>query len=149
MKEGNNVEFKPNHLRILISLNLWIRNNPYLCNELSLAFDQIFYGEDPSVAISNLTPSEYIGGLNSLGIIAHLAQCFYVEQDYSFASKSNFDPPSLYLHGWVRTFINSDAAIDQLIWRICRNTPRRIGYTRLDNKLDPRHIINPPDLWYL
>lgn len=149
MQEGNNKPFKPNHLRTLISLNLWVRNNPSIRKCLSLAFDEIFYGADPFAAIKNLSNYDCINGLNSLGIIAHLTQCFYVEQDYSFASKSNFDPPSLYLHGWVRTFINSDTSLDNLLWRMCKNTPPTEGYTKLDNKLSRYYQDSPPELWYL
>lgn len=42
-------KFRPNHLRLLIDLNLRVRSRPDLKRTLLLAFDKIFYGDDPGV----------------------------------------------------------------------------------------------------
>lgn len=41
----------------------------------------------------------------------------------SGCDKSTFNPPSLYIHGWIRTFINDKQEIGQVVYLICRNTP--------------------------
>src|SRR3990167_11228853 len=46
LKEGERT-FRPNHMRVFIDLNLRIRNRPDLKKKLLLAFDNIFYGNDP------------------------------------------------------------------------------------------------------
>lgn len=148
IREGNS-EFRPNHLRILISLNLWKRNNPKATKDLLLAFDKIFYGEDPDLAIESLYQYELEGGINDIEIIAHLAQLFIVEQNYGYAGVSNYEPPSLYLQGWIRTFIASDHAIDNIIWRICQNTPPAKMYTSEDNRKETQYEGIPKPLWYL
>lgn len=149
LKELGSSAFRPNHLRILISLNLWKRNNPEIIHDLLLAFDKIFYGEDPNLAIEPLHKYELKSGINDIETIAHLAQLFIVEQNYGYAGVSNYDPPSLYLQGWIRTFIASDHAIDNIIWRICRNTPPAKMFTAKDNKKESAYEENPIPLWYL
>lgn len=42
-----------------------------------------------------------------------MAQLFIIEQDIGYGGKSTFDPPSLYIHGWIRTFIEAEQEIDQ------------------------------------
>lgn len=54
LEEDGKKPFKPNHLRILIDLKLRVREHPELRYELLEAFDRIFYGEDPLVAIKPL-----------------------------------------------------------------------------------------------
>ena len=46
LKEGER-EFRPNHLRVMIDLNLRIRSRGDLKERLLFAFDNIFYGRDP------------------------------------------------------------------------------------------------------
>lgn len=148
LKIGNEKEFRPNHLRLLIDLKLRSRELPETKEKLLLAFDKIYYGCEPLKAIEPLKNIKYTQFINPLDISAVLAQLFLIEQEIGYGSKSTFSPPSLYLQGWIRTFIFSSQEIDSLIYRICRNTPPAVKYTCQDNKNHKKYNPNPDELWY-
>ena len=83
-------EFRPNHLRIFIDLNLRIRSRPDLKKDLMLAFDNIFYGNDPLKELDKLSEEKFDHFLNSLKIIGVLSQLFLIEQEYNYNKESNF-----------------------------------------------------------
>lgn len=141
--------FRPNHLRLLIDLKLRAREIPQSKKELLIAFDKIFYGEEPLAVIKPLTRIRFTQYINPIDITAILAQLFIIEQDIGYGGKSTFDPPSLYIHGWIRTFIDADQEIDQVVYRICRNTPPAVRYTYQDNKNHPKYNPNAQLLWYV
>ena len=149
LKIGNDKPFRPNHLRLLIDLKLRAREFPQSKEELLIAFDKIFYGMEPLDAIKPLTHIHFTQYINPIDITATLAQLFIIEQDVGYGSKSTFDPPSLYIHGWIRTFIASAQEIDQIVYRICRNTPPAVKYTCQDNKKHPKYNPNADYLWYI
>ena len=51
--------------------------------------------------------------------------------------------------GLIRTFIEADQEIDQVVYRICRNTPPAVKYTCQDNKNHPKYNPDAPLLWYV
>jgi len=110
----NNIDFRPNHLRILIDLNLRIKSRLDLKNKLLSAFDSIYYGEDPEKALYSLNEENFNLYLNNLMIVGILHQLLLLEQEYSYNKESHFDPPSLFLQGWVREFIDSPKEIDNM-----------------------------------
>lgn len=146
---GDEKPFRPNHLRLLIDLKLRSRELPQAREDMLIAFDRIFYGEDPLLAIKELSHIYFTQFINPLDITAVLAQLFIIEQDIGYGSKSTFEPPSLYIHGWIRTFIHSEQEIDQIIYRICRNTPPAVKYTCQDNKNHRNYNPEPVELWYI
>jgi len=73
LKEGER-EFRPNHMRVLIDLNLRIRSREDLKEKLLLAFDNIFYGKDPEKELEELEKEDYEHFLNPLTVIGILAQ---------------------------------------------------------------------------
>lgn len=148
LKIGDSVPFRPNHLRLLIDLKLRSRECPNEKDRLLTAFDKIFYGDDPLKAIEPLTNINFKQYLNPIDITAMLAQLFIIEQNIGYGRKSTFDPPSLYIQGWIRTFIDSEQEIDQIIYRICRNTPPTVKYTCQDNKNHKKYNPNILPLWY-
>ena len=119
LRIGANKPFRPNHLRLLIDLKLRARELSQSKEELLIAFDKIFYGANPLDAIKPLTHIHFTQYINPIDITAILAQLFIIEQDIGYGGKSTFDPPSLYIQGWIRTFISSEQEIDQIIYRIC------------------------------
>lgn len=146
---GDEKPFRPNHLRLLIDLKLRSRELPQTREDMLIAFDRIFYGEDPLLAIKEISHIYFTQFINPLDITAVLAQLFIIEQDIGYGSKSTFEPPSLYIHGWIRTFIHSEQEIDQIIYRICRNTPPAAKYTCQDNKNHLNYNPEPVELWYI
>lgn len=99
LKIGNSKAFRPNHLRLLIDLKLRVREIPQAKEKLLIAFDKIFYGEEPLDAIEPLTYFHFTQYIDPIDITAILAQLFIIEQDIGYGNKSTFNPPSLYLHG--------------------------------------------------
>jgi len=148
LKEGKR-EFRPNHLRILVDLFLRSRSRPELKKKLLLAFDNIFYGNDPEVELKILEKEKFEHYLNSLKIIGYLAQVFIVEQEYCYHKKSKFEPPTLFLQGWIRQFIDSPKEVDNLCMSVCNRQPPTSKYTKLENKKDKKYVKKLKPLWYL
>jgi len=150
LRIGDDKPFRPNHLRLLIDLKLRVRELPQAREALSRRIlTKIFYGEEPLDAIKPLTHIRFTQYINPIDITAILAQLFIIEQDIGYGGKSTFEPPSLYIHGWIRTFIEADQEIDQVVYRICRNTPPAVKYTCQDNKNHPKYNPDAPLLWYV
>ena len=145
---GNEKPFKPNHLRLLLDLKLRSRELPESKDALLEAFDNIFYGMDPIRAISSTKHIQFTQYINPIEITAVLAQLFIVEQDIGYGSKSKYDPPSLYIQGWIRSFINDNQEIDQIVYRIVRNTPPLVKYTCQDDANHRAYNDNAMPLWY-
>jgi len=148
LKEGNR-KFRPNHLRVMIDLNLRVRSNPELKRDLLLAFDNIFYGSDPEKELKKLSKVNFEHFLNPLIVIGILAQLFILEQEYNYNKESRFEPPTLFLQGWIREFIDSPKEIDNLCMSVCNRQPPKVKYVNLENKKDKGHIKPLKPLWYL
>lgn len=148
LKEGER-EFRPNHLRVMIDLNLRIRSRKDLKEKLLAAFDNIFYGRDPLKELKDLKEEKFEHYLNSLPIIGVLSQLFIIEQEYCYHRESNFDPPTLFYQGWVREFIDNPKEIDNLCMSVCSGQPPLSKYVALENKKNRNFIKNLESLWYL
>lgn len=140
--------FRPNHLRIMIDLNLRVRSRPDLKEELFHVFDNIYYGKDPNEEVKRLENEKFEHYLNSLKVIAHLAQLFLIEQDYSYNKESKFEPPTLFFQGWIREFIDSEKEIDNLCMSVCKFQPPSAKYTYKENKKHKKYDPNLKMLWY-
>lgn len=148
LKEGERT-FKPNHLRVMIDLNLRIRSRPDLKEKLLLAFDNIYYGSDPEAELKSLSNEEFEHFLNPLIVIGILVQLFHIEQEYGYNRESKFDPPNLFLQGWIREFIDSPKEIDNLCMSVARGQPPKAKYVKLENKKDKKHKKDLKSLWYM
>lgn len=149
LKKGNEQAFRPNHLRMLIDLKLRVRENPNIRYQLLEIFDMIYYGDDIEYAIESLKNERFEQFIDPLIVIAYLSLFFLVEQDMGYAGESKFSPPSLYIQGWIRMFINVDKEIDEIVMRICKNTPPAVRYTCQDNKNHRNYNPHAKPLWYL
>lgn len=149
LEEPGRKAFKPNHLRILIDLKLRMREHPNLKYKFLEAFDKIFYGADPLISIEPLLSYKYTQHIGSLESTAILAQLFIIEQEYGFTGRTKYNPPSLYIQGWIRNFIDSDAEIDILCRRICSFTPPPVKHTCCDDKNHKNYMNSAEPLWYL
>ena len=142
-------EFRPNHMRVFIDLNLRVRSCPDLKKELLLAFDNIFYGKDPEKELSKLQKEKFGHYLNDLVIIGVLAQLFIIEQEYGYHRESMFEPPTLFFQGWIREFIDNPKEIDNLCMSVCNGQPALTKYTTKENKKHKNSEANLKPLWYL
>lgn len=145
---GDRKPFRPNHFRLLIDLYTRVREFPDSKDTLLLVFDKIFYGEDPLEVMHLLDSYNYSQSINPLDIEVVLAQLFIAEQNIGFGKKSKYNPRSLYIQGWIRTFINADYEIDQVISGISYNRPPLVGYTKEDDKNHKEYNPNAQPLWY-
>lgn len=148
LKEGDR-EFRPNHLRAMIDLNLRIRSRNDLKEKLLLAFDNIFYGSDPEKELNELAKDKFEHYLNPLTVIGVLHQLFIIEQEYCYHRVSNFEPPTLFYQGWVREFIDNPKEIDNLCMSVCNRQPPIAKYVNLENKKCKKCKRNLKPLWYL
>ena len=148
MSEGSRT-FRPNHLRLLLDLNLRIRSRSELRSSLLTSFDNIFYGEDPKKALNLLEKEDFQHFLNPILLIGHLAQAFLVEQDYSYNKESNYNPPSLFLQGWVRQFIDSPKEIDNLAMSVANRQPPSSRYVDMENKKSKKYVGKLKPMWYM
>lgn len=112
-------------------------------------FDNIFYGKDPNKLITKLETEKFKHYLNSLKIIANLAQLFIIEQDYCYNKESNFEPLTLFLQGWIREFIDSPKEIDNLCMSVANRQPPTAQYTDRENKKNRKYQKKVKPLWYL
>jgi hypothetical protein len=140
--------FRPNHLRLIIDLDLMVRSRPDLQRKLAQAFDDIFFGEDPDIVVERFQDDIFDHKLNSLSVIATMMQLFVVEQAINYTSESRFDPPTLFLLGWVRAAICRYKEIDNLCMSIGRFQPPPSRFTEMDNKKNRKYNPNRPNLWY-
>jgi len=148
LKEGER-EFRPNHLRVLIDLNLRVRTHKDLKEDLLLAFDNIFYGKDPEQELKKLSNEKFEHYLNPLTVIGVLAQLLLIEQEYAYHGESKFDPATLFLQGWIREFIDNPKEIDNLCMSVCNRQPPLAKYVNLENKKNNKYDKNLKPLWYL
>ena len=148
LKEGER-RFKPNHLRVMIDLNLRVRSRPELKHKLLLAFDNIFYGKDPEIELKPLLKENFEHYLNDLMIIGVLAQLFILEQEYSYHRESMFEPPTLFFQGWIREFIDNPKEIDNLCMSVCNGQPPLAKYVNVENMKNKKHNPSLKPLWYL
>lgn len=151
MQEGDTKPFKPTHLRVFIDLKLRVMQQPALKEPLLKAFDKIFYGMDPEKAIKPIKRYKFKVFLNSIDMIAHLAQLMILEQNEGFGKTSKYNPMSLYVQGWIRAFLNEPRSLDYIIKRVTyrRNPPPAEKYTNKDNKKHKKYDPKAKPLWYL
>lgn len=148
LKEGER-EFRPNHLRVMIDINLRARSRPELKKDLLMAFDNIFYGQDPEKELLKLSNEKFEHYLNDLVIIGILAQLFIIEQEYGYHGESKFDPPTLFFQGWIREFIDNPKEIDNLCMSVCNGQPPLTKYANKENKKNKLYVKESSALWYL
>jgi hypothetical protein len=148
LKEGQR-EFRPNHLRVMIDLNLRVRSRSDLKRGLLLAFDNIFYGSDPEKELKELAKDKFGHYLNPLIIIGTLHQLFILEQEYAYHKESKFDPQTLFYQGWIREFIDNPKEIDNLCMSVCSRQPPMSKYVNLENGKNRKFQKNLKSLWYL
>jgi len=148
LKEGDR-EFRPNHLRIMLDLNLRVRSRQDLKKDLLFAFDNIFYGKDPEKELAKLSKEKFGHYLNDLVVIGVLSQLFIIEQEYGYHKESMYEPPTLFFQGWIRTFIDNPKEIDNLCMSVCKFQPPQPKYTNKENAKHKMFVKEPEALWYI
>lgn len=148
LSEGER-EFKPNHLRVFIDLNLRVRSRPDLKQQLMLAFDNIFKKNEVGESITIIQNEKFTHFLNPIEITANLSQLFILEQLWGYHKPSKYDPASLFYQGWVRQCLDNTKEIDNLIMSIANRQPPMSKYTSQEDKNHSKFNPNSKPLWYL
>jgi hypothetical protein len=117
-------EFLPNHLRILIDLNIKNREDQEKSKLLFDAIEEIYEGEDPEKFRKILISLEFKDEIeNSLTDLC-LTQLFMLEQDINY-DFGGVQPPRAYLMGYIRMIRLKTEEIDKLLWSSTRHPPRK------------------------
>ena len=148
LSEGRR-EFKPNHLRVFIDLNLRVRSRPELKEKLLIAFDDIFYKKGVDKSIEAIKDENFEHYLNPLEIVANLSQLFIIEQLWGYHNESKYDPASLFYQGWVRQCLDNTKEIDNLIMSVANRQPPLSRYTSKEDKNHKNFVKDLEQLWYL
>jgi len=147
-KELGKPEFMPNHLRLMIDLELVRRANPQDIWRLLKAFDSVFYGEDPIDIYKKVADIKLPTLLRPLDYDLCLEQLFISEQAIGYRKESAFEPKYLYLHGYIRAVLCGDKEIDKLLWSATRSAPPA-RFTFKDNKKHKKYEPFCRELWYV
>ncbi len=148
LKEGSR-EFRPNHMRLFIDLNLRTRCKPDMKIDLLTAFDNIFYGKDPLNELCELERVDFEHKLNAIQVIGTLSQLFLIEQEYCYNKPSKYDPPTLFFQGWVRQFIDSPKEIDNMCMSVAKGNTPYVKYTKKEDRNHRDYHENLEPLWYI
>lgn len=146
-EERGNAEFMPNHLRLMIDLELVRRTHPEEIQRILKAFDSVFYGEDPIDAYRQVADIKLHTLLRPLDYDLCLEQLFISEQAIGYRKNSAFDPKYLYLHGYVRAVLCGHKEIDKLLWSATKSAPAT-KFTYMDNRKHKKYNPSADNLWY-
>ena len=146
--QENAHEFMPNHLRILLDLEFKLRFYPEYKEELMIAFDRLYYGDDPDKISSEFNHLKFREELRDLKYDLYLTQLFFAEQEIGYHFNSKFNPKYLYLQGWIRCVFSREMEIDKLLWSATRNPPP-VKFTKKDNKNHKEYNPDVKPLWWI
>lgn len=121
-------EFLPNHLRILMDLNLKNEEDSKKARVLFDAIEAVYEGEDPMKFEKQLKGLVFSRQIETSFTDLCLAQLFMLEQDINYHF-GNVQPPRAYLMGYIRMVQLKAEEIDKLLWSSTRHPPRVIYRT--------------------
>jgi len=121
-KEGKK-EFLPNHLRILIDLDLKIKNNSKKAKKIFNIIEDIYEGKDPEIFREKIQNMFFDGEIENSFTNLCLVQLFMLEQDINYHF-GKVQPPRAYLMGYIRMIRLQIEEIDKLLWSSTRHPPR-------------------------
>ena len=128
LSKGGQKEFLPNHLRILMDLNLKNEENKEKAQILFDAIEAIYDGEDPLKFEKRLQALHFDRGIETAFTDLCLAQLFMLEQDINY-NFGKIQPPRAYLMGYIRMVQLNAEEIDKLLWSSTRHPPRKLYRT--------------------
>ena len=124
LKKTGNKEFLPNHLRILLDLDLKRKENKKDFEIVFDALEKIYAGEDPLDFKDILTGLTFQKEIENAMTDVCLTQLFMLEQDINYHF-GKIQPPRSYLMGYIRMINAGIEEIDKLLWSSTRHPPRK------------------------
>ena len=147
VKEPGRSDFMPNHLRVFLDLEFACRTVPAARRDLAISFDAVFRGEDPKGVMVRLGALPLHDPLRPVDYDLLLHQLFIAEQAIGYPRTSRYDPPYLFLQGWVRAVLSGTWEIDRLL-KVAERFPPGDEFTRFDNRKHADFLEQAPQLWY-
>ena len=124
LKNPNEVEFLPNHLRVMIEVNHKVRKNESKSEKFFDMIEQIYLGEDPIKFKDQLKSLNLSEELDPSIITLCLIQLFMAEQDINY-TEGKVKPPRAFLMGYLRFIKSKEQNIDKVLWSSTRHPPRK------------------------
>ena len=129
LTKAGHKEFLPNHLRILMDLNLKNEEDSKKAHVLFDAIEAVYDGDDPLKFEKQLKSVNFDRQIETAFTDLCLAQLFMLEQDINYHF-GKIQPPRAYLMGYIRMVLLKAEEIDKLLWSSTRHPPRIIYRTR-------------------
>jgi hypothetical protein len=124
LKKAGKKEFLPNHLRILIDLQLKKDDNSEKAEILFDAIEHIYKGADTAKYKAELSKLKFNREMENSFTDLCLAQLFMLEQDINY-DFGKIQPPRSYLMGYIRMIRSGVEEIDKLLWSSIRHAPKK------------------------
>lgn len=122
LQKSNGLEFKPNHLRVLIDFYLKKMSRPDLSKTILECLEKIFNGGDPEKIVGKFKDEEFRMKIDDIDTNFYLTQLFFVEQAINY-THGKVQPPQAFLMGYLRVLFETDVEIDKMCWSAPRNPP--------------------------
>ena len=124
MKKGEEREFRPNHLRILIDLHLKLISNLEDSKIVFSSLEKIYSGGDPLEFKNELNGLKFKMQLDSALTNVCCSQLFMAEQDINY-THGKIIPPRSFLMGYIRFVKSGQENIDKILWNSIRHPPKK------------------------
>jgi len=104
LRKKGQKEFLPNHLRILMDLDIKKKENPETSEIVFEAIEKIYNGKDPKELKDELIVLHFDKEIENSYTDVCLAQLFMIEQDLNY-DFGKVKPPKAYLMGYIRMIV--------------------------------------------
>lgn len=117
---GEEPEFNPTHIRLLIDLYIKRESNPNDARKLFVLLERVNHGEDPQVLAGETTSLKFPMQLDNADVNLYYTQLLMAEQDINYGPGSDrvsrMDPPHEYLMRFIRWVASGDSQIDRILF---------------------------------
>jgi len=117
---GNEKEFNPTHIRLLIDLYIKRESNPKGSKKLFRFLEEVYNGKNPELYVEELRKINFPMQLDEAEVNLYMAQLLMIEQDFNFGpdapKTSKLNPPREYSMRFIRWVAAGDTQIDRIIF---------------------------------
>lgn len=109
---GNEDEFNPTHIRLLIDLYIKRESNEEGSRKLFKALEEVYNGKDPELFVDELKRINFPMQLDEAEVNLYITQLLMIEQEFNYGpggtKQSKLDPPREYLMRFIRWIAAGD-----------------------------------------
>lgn len=132
--KGDEKEFYPTHVRLLIDLYIKRESNLEGSKKLFKALEEVYNRKDPKVYLEELKKIDFPMQLDEAEVNLYIAQLLMIEQDFNYGpgapKRSKLDPPREFLMRFLRWIATGDTQIDRIISAAVRGYPAPKRYSK-------------------